>query len=232
MFLESFTDKLLIEVMHLAEIIHSILVLQFCPGESISKDWQASVLCIQKTEFLKVLNLRIYRTSCLKFFILKFYRKSEKLCFVSWVTRKGHRVLLRSVYLWGFLANEKDFIECRVVFTKLLEPFAFSFLLFTLHHVYGISTKILQRWYLWFLRKVFFWKLILLGTCLFLRFEDRPWHSWGFEINPSKRSASCSLPICISAGRVFLLPQTFTRRFSWAGAPGLLCGWENCCIVM
>lgn len=43
--------------------------------------------------------------------------------------------------------NEKDFIECWVVLTKRLEPFAFSFLLFThfLHHVYGIGVKILWR---------------------------------------------------------------------------------------
>lgn len=68
--------------MILAEIIRSILVFYFCSGVLISKDWQASVLHIQKIEFLKVLKLRSYRTCCLKYFVLEFCQESEKLCFV------------------------------------------------------------------------------------------------------------------------------------------------------
>lgn len=47
--------------------------------------------------------------------------------------------------------------------------------------------RFFEGWCLWFLRRVFFWKLFLLGTCLFLGFQQRSWYSWAYEKkNPSR----------------------------------------------
>lgn len=167
--------------MVLAEIIHSVPVFYFGSSVLISKDWQASVLCIQRIELLKVLKLRSYRTCCLKYF-LEFCHKSEKLYFVSWVTCKGHWVLQQTCIC-------KEFLRMKNILVVLHKTLQIACLLILTLHSFSSSCLWHERYD------------SLRGGVSDFTFQEQPLDGWAYKKTVHALDAKV-LPCCFqkSAG--------------------------------
>lgn len=137
-------------------------IFNFCSGVSISKAWQASVLYIQKTDFLKVLKLRSYRTCYLKSWSFVRSLKSPALFLESPVRdiKFSHQLHICK----EFLRMKSVLLNTESVLHKTLQ--IICLLILTLH---SFSSSLWQPCY------------SLKDDVSDLTFQDTLWYSWAYE---------------------------------------------------